>query len=56
MINNNLNTLRNQPDDAGRFGIHGGRFVAETLMPLILNVEKAYNEARVDKSFLREIT
>ena len=33
-----LNTYRNQPDEAGRFGIHGGRFVAETLMPRILNV------------------
>ncbi len=55
MSNNNLNTFRDQPDEAGRFGIHGGRFVAETLMPLILDVEKAYNEARVDKSFLSEM-
>ena len=53
MSKTNLNTFRNQPDEAGRFGIHGGRFVAETLMPLILNVEKAYNEARADKSFQR---
>ena len=51
----NLNTFRNQPDEAGRFGIHGGRFVAETLMPLILNVEKAYKEASADKSFQREM-
>ena len=56
MTNNNLNTFRDQPDEAGRFGIHGGRFVAETLMPLILDVEKAYNEARADKSFLSEMT
>ena len=55
MSNNNLNTFRNQPDEAGRFGIHGGRFVAETLMPLILNVEKAYNEARSDSLFVSEI-
>ena len=55
MSKTNLNTFRNQPDEAGRFGIHGGRFVAETLMPLILNVEKAYNEARADKSFQREM-
>ena len=55
MSNNNLNTFRNQPDEAGRFGIHGGRFVAETLMPLILNVEKAYKKARDDKSFLNEM-
>ncbi|MDB2468522.1 tryptophan synthase subunit beta [Alphaproteobacteria bacterium] len=51
----NVNTFRNQPDEAGRFGIHGGRFVAETLMPLILNVEKAYKEASADKSFQREM-
>ena len=56
MSNNNLNTFRDQPDEAGRFGIHGGRFVAETLMPLILDVEKAYNKARVDKSFLSEMS
>jgi len=55
MSKTNLNTFCNQPDEAGRFGIHGGRFVAETLMPLILNVEKAYNEARADKSFQREM-
>ena len=55
MSKTNVNTFRNQPDEAGRFGIHGGRFVAETLMPLILNVEKAYKEASADKSFQREI-
>ena len=55
MSKTNVNTFRNQPDEAGRFGIHGGRFVAETLMPLILNVEKAYKEATADKSFQREM-
>jgi len=55
MSKTNVNTFRNQPDEAGRFGIHGGRFVAETLMPLILNVEKAYREASADKSFQREM-
>jgi len=55
MSETNVNTFRNQPDEAGRFGIHGGRFVAETLMPLILNVEKAYKEASTDKSFQREM-
>ena len=55
MSNTNVNTFRNQPYEAGRFGIHGGRFVAETLMPLILNVEKAYKEASTDKSFQREM-
>ena len=50
-----LNTYHNQPDESGRFGIHGGRFVAETLMPLILNVEAAYNVARSDKTFVSEL-
>jgi tryptophan synthase beta chain len=55
MSKTNVNTFRNHPNEAGRFGIHGGRFVAETLMPLILNVEKAYKEASADKSFQREM-
>jgi tryptophan synthase beta chain len=55
MSKTNVNTFRNQPDEAGRFGIHGGRFVAETLMPLILNVEKAYKDASADKTFQREM-
>ncbi len=38
-----LNSYRTGPDEHGRFGIFGGRFVAETLMPLILEVEAAYN-------------
>src|SRR5271157_1788014 len=40
------NSLRLGPDAQGHFGIFGGRFVAETLMPLILSLEKAYDEAR----------
>ena len=39
------------PDETGKFGIFGGRFVAETLMPLILDLEKAYNEAKNDPAF-----
>jgi tryptophan synthase beta chain len=50
----NHNTLTNQPDECGHFGIFGGRYVAETLMPLILEVEKAYLAARQDKNFLAE--
>src|SRR3546814_12107891 len=46
-----LNTYRGGPDEAGHFGLFGGRFVAETLMPLILEVERAYNAARKDASF-----
>ena len=55
MTEASMNSFRNQPDDGGRFGIHGGRFVAETLMPLILDVEKSYNETRQDESFAREL-
>ncbi|WP_254065527.1 MULTISPECIES: tryptophan synthase subunit beta [unclassified Acidisoma] len=49
------NSLRNQPDDRGRFGFFGGRFVAETLMPLVLQVEHAYEAARRDASFQTEL-
>jgi len=42
------------PDETGKFGIFGGRFVAETLMPLILDLEKAYNEAKNDSAFQSE--
>jgi len=50
-----LNTYRGGPDEQGRFGTFGGRFVAETLMPLILEVEKAYAAARKDASFKAEL-
>ena len=50
-----LNSFRTGPDERGRFGLHGGRFVAETLMPLILAVEKAYNDAKADPSFAAEL-
>ena len=49
------NTFRNGPDGNGRFGEFGGRFVAETLMPLILEVEQAYNAARADPAFQVEL-
>ena len=49
-----LNTYRAGPDERGHFGIYGGRFVAETLMPLILDVERAYTAARQDPSFQSE--
>ncbi|MFN3867887.1 MAG: tryptophan synthase subunit beta, partial [Hyphomicrobiaceae bacterium] len=51
-----LNSLRNGPDERGHFGMFGGRFVAETLMPLILDLEKAYNDARTDPAFHAELT
>ena len=45
------NSLRSGPDSRGRFGGFGGRFVAETLMPNILEVEQAYESARQDPAF-----
>ncbi len=50
-----VNSLRNGPDGRGRFGEFGGRFVAETLMPLILEVEQAYNAAKADPAFQAEL-
>ena len=49
------NTFRAGPDERGHFGIFGGRFVAETLMPLILELEKAYGEAKNDPTFQAEM-
>jgi tryptophan synthase beta chain len=49
------NTYRAGPDQRGRFGIYGGRFVAETLMPLILELERAYEEAKDDPAFGAEL-
>jgi tryptophan synthase beta chain len=49
------NTYRDGPDEAGHFGIFGGRYVAETLMPLILELERAYNSAKADASFQQEL-
>ena len=48
---NPLNTYRAGPDEHGHFGIYGGRFVAETWMPLILAVEQAYAAAKADPAF-----
>ena len=49
------NTFRGGPDERGHFGIFGGRYVAETLMPLILEVEKAYEAAKKDPAFAADI-
>ncbi|MFT6580281.1 MAG: tryptophan synthase beta chain [Alphaproteobacteria bacterium] len=51
-----VNTYRSGPDENGHFGIFGGRFVAETLMPLILAVEEAYETAKSDPEFADELT
>ena len=50
-----LNTYRGGPDERGFFGLFGGRFVAETLMPLILELERAYEEAKADPAFQQEL-
>ncbi len=49
------NTMRSGPDDRGFFGLYGGRFVAETLMPLILELDQAYTEAKNDPAFKAEL-
>ncbi|BBK45039.1 tryptophan synthase beta chain [Allostella vacuolata] len=51
----NVNTFRAGPDERGHFGPYGGRYVAETLMPLILEVEQAYNAAKADPAFRAEM-
>jgi tryptophan synthase beta chain len=55
MDNEQKNSYKSGPDENGRFGIFGGRFVAETLMPLILELEKSYNKAKEDIEFLEEL-
>ncbi len=50
-----LNTFRGGPDDQGYFGLFGGRFVAETLMPLILDLEQNYTAAKNDPKFQAEL-
>src|SRR6059036_736292 len=51
-MNPNLpNSFRSGPDERGHFGLYGGRFVAETLMPLILDLERAYSAAKNDPAF-----
>ncbi|MEC8621723.1 MAG: tryptophan synthase subunit beta [Pseudomonadota bacterium] len=50
-----LNSYKNFPNSDGHFGIYGGRFVAETLMPLILEVEKSYGEAKSDPIFRNQL-
>ncbi|EAQ04434.1 tryptophan synthase subunit beta [Pseudooceanicola batsensis HTCC2597] len=50
-----FNSFMNGPDEKGRFGQFGGRFVSETLMPLILDLEKEYDHAKDDPSFWAEM-
>ncbi|WP_283176039.1 tryptophan synthase subunit beta [Gemmobacter sp. 24YEA27] len=55
MADDGINSYMTGPDERGRFGIHGGRFVSETLMPLILDLEAEYDRARTDQSFWDEM-
>jgi tryptophan synthase beta chain len=50
------NSLRSGPDVDGHFGGYGGRFVAETLMPLVLSLEQAYEAAKKDPAFHAELS
>ena len=52
---NKLNTYKEGPDESGHFGIFGGRYVAETLMPVILEVDKAYGDAKLNEGFNIEL-
>ena len=53
-MNDTPNTYRGGPDQDGHFGIYGGRYVAETLIPLLRDVEAAYDSAKSDPAFLAE--
>jgi tryptophan synthase beta chain len=50
-----VNSYTSLPDKDGHFGVYGGRYVAETLMPLVLAVEEAYEKAKADPSFQAEL-
>ncbi len=54
-MNSRLNSFRSGPDERGHFGMFGGRFVAETLMPLILDLEKEWHAAKNDPAFKAEL-
>ncbi|WP_374405876.1 tryptophan synthase subunit beta [Pelagerythrobacter sp.] len=53
-MTSNPNSYRTQPDERGHFGDYGGRFVAETLMPLVLDLEREYRAAQADPAFKAE--
>ncbi len=53
-MNTHPNSFRNQPDERGHFGQFGGRYVAETLMPLVLDLEREYRKAQADPAFQAE--
>ena len=54
-MDDRINSLSQGPDEQGRFGIFGGRFVSETLMPLILDLQAEYDRAKKDPAFQAEM-
>ncbi len=54
-MSSELNSFKTGPNEDGMFGIYGGRFVAETLMPLILDLQAAYDAAKEDPEFKAEL-
>ncbi|MTD99390.1 tryptophan synthase subunit beta [Paracoccus sp. YIM 132242] len=55
MADDLVNSYKTGPDEQGRFGIYGGRFVSETLMPLVLDLEAEYERAKTDPDFWAEM-
>ncbi|MHA1528544.1 MAG: tryptophan synthase subunit beta, partial [Alphaproteobacteria bacterium] len=55
MSHDTPNSFRTGPDERGRFGDFGGRFVSETLMPLILELEAEYEKSKTDPDFWAEM-
>jgi tryptophan synthase beta chain len=55
MADDRINSYKTGPDEQGRFGIFGGRFVSETLMPLVLSLEEEYERAKTDPVFWAEM-
>ena len=55
MADDRINSYTTGPDEQGRFGIFGGRFVSETLMPLVLSLEAEYERAKTDAAFWAEM-
>ena len=55
MADVSINSYMTGPDEQGRFGTYGGRFVSETLMPLILDLEARYEFAKTDPTFWAEM-
>ena len=55
ILDNRINSYKEGPDENGRFGVFGGRFVSETLMPLILSLESEYEKVKSDIDRIRHI-